>query len=57
MTEGKVIPDGSLVVGAPAKVIRQLDEAAIARLRVSAQNYVRNWKRYAAALVVVPMVE
>ncbi|WP_181702217.1 gamma carbonic anhydrase family protein [Chthonobacter albigriseus] len=54
VTEGKAIPDDSLVVGAPAKVIRSLDEAAIARLKVSAANYVRNWKRYAAHLVLLP---
>ena len=32
ITEGKVIPDGALVMGAPGKVTRMLDEAAIARL-------------------------
>jgi carbonic anhydrase/acetyltransferase-like protein (isoleucine patch superfamily) len=46
VTEGKTIPDGSLVVGSPARVVRQLDEAAIRRLRTSAENYVRNWKRF-----------
>lgn len=53
VTENKVIPDNSLVMGAPAKVVRDLDEAAIARLKVSAANYVRNWKRYAERLVIV----
>lgn len=40
VTEGKEFPDGSLIVGSPAKAIRQLDEAAIAGLRASAQHYV-----------------
>jgi carbonic anhydrase/acetyltransferase-like protein (isoleucine patch superfamily) len=53
ITEGKEIPDGSLVVGAPGKVIRALDEAAIERLRKSADGYVRNARRFAAGLVDV----
>lgn len=48
--EGKVIPDHSLVVGAPGKVIRQLSEEDAARLRLSAQGYVSNWQRYRAGL-------
>jgi carbonic anhydrase/acetyltransferase-like protein (isoleucine patch superfamily) len=36
VTEGKEFPDGSLIVGAPAKAVRALDEAAIAGLRKSA---------------------
>ena len=44
--EGKDIPDGSLVMGSPAKVIRQLDERAIEGLRISSQNYIANYKRF-----------
>jgi carbonic anhydrase/acetyltransferase-like protein (isoleucine patch superfamily) len=50
ITEGKQIPDGSLVLGSPGRVVRALDEAAIAGLRASADHYVANWKRYAADL-------
>jgi carbonic anhydrase/acetyltransferase-like protein (isoleucine patch superfamily) len=50
ITEGKEIPDGSLVMGAPGKVVRQLDEAAVQMLRLSARHYVENWKRYAQEL-------
>jgi carbonic anhydrase/acetyltransferase-like protein (isoleucine patch superfamily) len=46
VSEGKVFPDNSLIVGAPARVVRTLDETAIARLRLSAQNYVLNWQRF-----------
>lgn len=46
ITEGKEIPDNSLVVGAPGKVIRSLDDAAVAMLKMSAEHYVQNWKRY-----------
>lgn len=50
VTEGKQIPDNSLVVGAPGKVVRALDEAAIARLAQSAQHYIANARRFAAGL-------
>ncbi|MHA6345118.1 gamma carbonic anhydrase family protein [Roseivivax sp. CAU 1761] len=50
VTEGKEIPDNSLVMGMPAKVVRSLDEAAIARLRKSAENYRRNAARFRAGL-------
>lgn len=46
VTEGKAFPDNSLIVGAPARAIRTLDEAAIAGLKASADSYVRNWKRF-----------
>ncbi len=46
MTEGKEIPDGSLVMGAPGKVVRELDERAIQGLRLSALHYQENMRRY-----------
>ena len=39
ITENKVIPDGSLVMGSPGKVIRQLDEDAKKSLIDSALHY------------------
>lgn len=50
ITEGKVIPDNSLVVGAPGRVIRQLGETEAQFLKASADHYVANWKRYARDL-------
>lgn len=50
VTEGKEFPDGSLIVGSPAKAIRTLDETAIEGLRLSARNYVANWQRFARDL-------
>jgi carbonic anhydrase/acetyltransferase-like protein (isoleucine patch superfamily) len=38
--EGKIIPDNSLVMGAPGKVVRELTDAEIARLRAGAESYV-----------------
>jgi carbonic anhydrase/acetyltransferase-like protein (isoleucine patch superfamily) len=50
VTEGKVIPDNSLVMGSPGKVVRELDAAAAAKLPLSAEGYVRNWQRFARGL-------
>jgi carbonic anhydrase/acetyltransferase-like protein (isoleucine patch superfamily) len=50
VTEGKAFPDNSLIVGAPAKAIRVLDEDTIERLRWSARNYVDNWQRFAKGM-------
>lgn len=51
VTEGKEIPSGSLVVGAPGRVVRSLDETAIEGLRESARNYQRKLRRYRDGLV------
>jgi carbonic anhydrase/acetyltransferase-like protein (isoleucine patch superfamily) len=48
--EGKEIPDHSLVVGAPGRVLRQISEAQRELLAESAAHYFWNWKRYAAGL-------
>lgn len=50
VTEGKVIPDNSLVMGAPGRVVRVLNGEEIAGLARSAESYVRNWQRYAQGL-------
>jgi carbonic anhydrase/acetyltransferase-like protein (isoleucine patch superfamily) len=48
--EGKIIPDNSLVVGMPGKIIRVLEPAQASDLRKSAEGYVRNWQRFAKDL-------
>jgi carbonic anhydrase/acetyltransferase-like protein (isoleucine patch superfamily) len=50
VTEGKEFADNSLIVGAPAKAVRALDEASAARLRLSARHYVDNGRRFAVGL-------
>jgi len=50
VTEGKAFPDNSLIVGAPAKAIRTIDDEAVERLRWTARHYVDNWKRYARGM-------
>lgn len=53
VTEGKIFEDGSLIVGAPARAIRKLDAAAIAELGRPTENYLANWRRFAAGLVEI----
>ncbi len=45
--EGKEFPDNSLIVGAPARVVRPLDEKAAAMIARGADIYVKRWQSYA----------
>lgn len=51
VTEGKVFPDNSLILGAPAKVVRELTEEDIAKLRRNADNYAERRAWFKANLV------
>ena len=53
VTEGKEIPDGALVVGAPGKVIRELDEQAIQMLKASAIRYQEKAAQFASSLTAL----
>ena len=46
ITEGKEIPDRSVVFGAPGKVVRQVTDAEVMVLEGSAAHYVHNAQRY-----------
>lgn len=50
VTEGKEFPDGSMILGSPAKVVRQLTPEQIQGLRLSAQSYIANARRFATTL-------
>ena len=50
VTEGKEFADGSLIVGSPARVVRQLSPEQIEGLRLSAQHYVNNANLYRTSL-------
>ena len=50
VTEGKEFPDGSMILGSPAKVVRQLTPEQIEGLRYSAQHYIDNANRYRKGL-------
>ena len=46
LTEGKEFPAGSLIMGAPAKLVRALNDDEIQALQASADHYVANAARY-----------
>ena len=50
VTEGKEFPDGSMILGSPAKVVRELSPEQIAGMQRAAMHYVDNAKRYQAGL-------
>ena len=51
ITENKQIPDGSVVMGSPGKIVRQVTEAERRVLEGSAAHYVANGRRYREQLV------
>jgi carbonic anhydrase/acetyltransferase-like protein (isoleucine patch superfamily) len=46
VTEGKSFEDGQMVLGSPAKAIKPLTQEQVAGLRLSAETYVANARRY-----------
>lgn len=51
VTEGKVFPDNSLILGAPAKVVRELTDGAIKAFRENARDYVTRAQIHKRTLV------
>ena len=50
ITEDKEIPDNSLVMGSPGRVVRTLTDEQAAGMATGALHYVANWKRFKAGL-------
>ena len=50
VTENKEFPDGSLIVGSPAKAVKELDDKTIANLTRSSKHYVDNFKKFSKEL-------
>ena len=50
VTEGKEFPDGSMIMGSPAKVVRQLTPEQIEGLRQSARHYIANARLFKTSL-------
>jgi carbonic anhydrase/acetyltransferase-like protein (isoleucine patch superfamily) len=50
VTEGKEFPDGSMIIGSPAKVVRELTAEQRQGLLMSAAHYVENARRFKTGL-------
>ncbi len=50
IAEGKEIPDNSLVMGAPGKVVKELSPQQTQLIKMSALHYVENWQKHQAKL-------
>jgi len=50
VTERMEVPDGSVVLGSPGRIVRTLDEAGRKRLVEAALRYIENGRRYRARL-------
>jgi carbonic anhydrase/acetyltransferase-like protein (isoleucine patch superfamily) len=50
VTEGKQFPDNSLILGAPAKVVREISPEQAARMRLGAEHYVQQAQRHRTQL-------
>lgn len=50
VTEGKEFPDGSMILGSPARVVRYLSPEQLQGLRQSADHYVTNARRFQTSL-------
>jgi len=50
VTEGKEFPDGSMIIGSPAKVVRELTPEQQAGLQMSALHYMENARRFKTGL-------
>jgi carbonic anhydrase/acetyltransferase-like protein (isoleucine patch superfamily) len=46
VTKGMLIPDHSLVMGMPAKIVRQVTEEEVEKIKQNAQNYIQLAKEY-----------
>jgi carbonic anhydrase/acetyltransferase-like protein (isoleucine patch superfamily) len=50
VTEGKDIPDGSVVMGSPGKIVKTLDDEGASDLAEAAERYRRRILQYRAGL-------
>ncbi len=52
ITQGKEIPDNSMVLGSPGKIVREVTEEEINELKHSAEHYIQNYKRFKKELEI-----
>jgi carbonic anhydrase/acetyltransferase-like protein (isoleucine patch superfamily) len=57
VTEGKQFPPRSLILGAPAKVVRELTDKDLLMLKAAADSYIERSARYRTSLVRIDGIE
>ena len=50
LTENKIIPDNSLVVGSPGRIIRNVTSEEVKKIHDNAVRYQQNWKKYSKSI-------
>ena len=50
LTENKIIPDHSLVMGSPGKIIRNVTSEEVKKIHDNAVRYQQNWKKYSKSI-------
>ena len=50
ITENKQIPDSSLVVGSPGKIVRTVTDEEDQHIKQNAEHYQKNWKNYSKSI-------
>jgi carbonic anhydrase/acetyltransferase-like protein (isoleucine patch superfamily) len=50
LTENKIIPDNSLVMGSPGKIIRNVTSEEVKKIHDNAVRYQQNWKKYSKSI-------
>ena len=53
IAEGKQIPDNSVVLGSPGRIVKEVSEQQLVLLKMSADVYVQNYRRFRAGLKTV----
>ena len=50
VAENKEIPDNSLVIGSPGRVIRKVTDEEVKLIKENAERYQKNWKKYSKSI-------
>jgi carbonic anhydrase/acetyltransferase-like protein (isoleucine patch superfamily) len=54
VAENKVVPPNTIVMGSPAKVVREINDADRARIAEGVEFYTQNWRRFSHGMKLQP---